>query len=586
MVPEVQETGRTGAKLKTKYIIIIAAAAFAALMLCVASVFSYMILTNDTVYTGVRVNGQDVSKLGEQELRVLLENKYQAPSENLDITLKTDKSTLTARYSDLGARFDTDACAKAAYSVGRHGNIFVRLFEITKTAISGTDIDLPLIYDEEKLDRFIEEFYDLTLINVKEGALLISDIGVEILAGSHGEYIDKAETKQLVKELLEANSSGTIEPEVIITPPSKFNVDELYQQIISETADASYVVENSTLKLIPHRNGRHIDKNVLENIISELENKENVSRQLPVSIVTPDITSDEAQALLFRDELASYNTYFGTGTQNGKNRGHNMGLAVAKINNLILAPGDEFSFNDVVGRRNAENGYKMAHVYSAGKIVDGIGGGICQVSSTMYNAVLKADLAVTERRNHSFTVGYVPLGQDATAFYGAVDFKFVNSTKWPIKLLASVKNNRVYITIKGTIENPNKEVIISNKVLKSTPFTEVITEDPTKPVGYTEVTVPGQTGYVVDTFKTVKVDGKVVSQTKLHTSSYRAYAQQVIKGTAPVEGTQPEPPVKTPDSQEELPIDEAPEQELPIDEDEPAESGASAPVDDTPSDEP
>ena len=105
----------------------------------------------------------------------------------------------------------------------------------------------------------------------------------------------------------------------------------------------------------------------------------------------------------------------------------------------------------------------MAHVYSAGKIIDGIGGGICQVSSTMYNAVLKADHTVTERRNHSFTVGYVPLGQDATAFYDAVDFRFVNSTKWPIKLLASIKNNRFYITIKGTNENPNKEVIIQQR---------------------------------------------------------------------------------------------------------------------------
>lgn len=579
MVPEVQETGKSTAKFKTKYILLIVAAAFTLLMLSAACVFSYMLLTNETVYTGVRVNGQDVSKFGSQELQALLDSKYQAPYENLEITLKTDKSSLTAKYSDLGARFDTAAASKAAYSVGRKGNVFERLYEITKAAMLGVDIELPLVYDEEKLDSFVDEFYEMTLVGVRESALHISDTGVEIFTGSHGEYIDKSEAKQQVIKYLESKSSGEIVPQVIITPPSKFDIDDLYQQIISETVDAKYVVENSSLKLIPHSNGRYIEKDVLASIVSELENKENVSRQLPVSVVAPEITTDEAQELLFRDELASYSTSFATGTQNGKNRAHNMGLAVAKINNLVLAPGEEFSFNDVVGPRTAAHGYKMAHVYSAGKIIDGIGGGICQVSSTMYNAVLKADLTVTERRNHSFTVGYVPLGQDATAFYDAVDFRFVNSTKWPIKLLASIKNNRIYITIKGTNENPNKEVIISNKILKSTPFTEIVTEDPTKPVGYSEITVPGQTGYVVDTFKTIKIDGKVVSQVKLHTSSYKAYAQQVIKGTKPAGGSQPIPPAQNPEPQE-PPLDEAPPQVIPVDEAPPADSGASGTADD------
>jgi len=577
MEPEVRENGKTAFKLKTKYIII-AAAAFSALMLSVACVFSYMLLTNDTVYTGVTVNGQDVSKLGKQELLAFLEEKYQVPSENLQITLKTDKHSLTARYQDLGARYDISAAAGEAFSVGRRGNIFERLLEITRAAVFGTNIDLPITYDEEKVDSFVDEFYKMTLVEVKESALHISDTGVEVFTGSHGEHINKNEAREAVIKYIETSSYGEIVPHVYVTPPTKFNIDDLFQQIISEPAEATFVVENSDVKVVPHRNGRQIEKQVLESIISELENKENVSRQLPVSFVTPEITTEKARELLFRDELATYTTYFSTDTTNGKNRAHNMAIAVSKINNLILAPGEEFSFNDVVGPRTAERGYKMAHVYSAGKIIDGIGGGICQVSSTMYNAVLKADLTVTERRNHSFTVGYVPLGQDATAFYDSVDFRFVNSTRWPIKILASVGKNSITVTLKGTNEYPNKEVVITYKVLKKTPFTEIVTEDPTKPVGYSEITVPGMTGYVVDTYKTVKIDGKVVSQTKLHSSSYRAYAQQVIKGTAPAGGAT-KPPAQAKPS--EPPVDEAPVPEVPVDEAPPAEPGDLAPAAET-----
>jgi vancomycin resistance protein YoaR len=256
-----------------------------------------------------------------------------------------------------------------------------------------------------------------------------------------------------------------------------------------------------------------------------------------VTFTKPNITSDVAASLLFRDTLGSAYTYFSTGTQNGKNRGFNMGLAADKINNLILAPGQEFSYNEVVGPRDLEHGFKLAHVYSAGKIIDGVGGGICQVSSTMYNAVLKADLQVKERRNHSFTVGYVPLGQDATAYYGGTDFRFVNSTNWPLKLIAKISGNKVSFSILGTNEDPGKAVIISNKILKETPFEVKYTDDPTLSAGVTKEQQEGMKGYVVETYKTIKVDGKVISQTKLHTSTYKAYAQIVLRGTKPVSST-------------------------------------------------
>jgi len=146
---------------------------------------------------------------------------------------------------------------------------------------------------------------------------------------------------------------------------------------------------------------------------------------------------------------------------------------------------------------------------------------------------------VAERKSHSFTVGYVPFGQDATAYYGGTDFRFVNSTRWPMKLYAAVNGNKISFAIRGTNDDPDKTVIISTKILKETPHEVRRIPDPTMPVGKTREKQEGLNGYVVDTFKTVKIKDKVVSQTKLHTSRYNPCPQEILVGTKPVPGTTP-----------------------------------------------
>ena len=533
MEPEMQRRNRKSKKIFIPVVL----AVFILFMLASASVFAYMTLQNDTIYKGVHVGDQDASGMSRQELKQILDTKFQSALDNMEITLKTEKAETKASYPDLAVKYHTEEAVQNAYSVGRSGNVFVRLLDIARASMNGITLNIPLGYDEAKLDSFVKQFYDMTFVNVKEGALYVSDTKVTIRSGTHGENIDRVKTLELVKSFVESGKGGTIEPEIIITSPSEFNVDELYQQIVSEPADAGYKIENSKVTLVPHTFGRQIDRSGLERIVAELEKTEGTEQVLPITFTEPGITSEMASSMLFRDELASATTRFATGTQNGKNRAHNMELAVATIHNMVLAPGQEFSFNVVVGPRDVETGYKTAHVYSAGKIIDGIGGGICQVSSTMYNAVLKADLEVTERRNHSFTVGYVPLGQDATAFYGGTDFRFVNSTKWPIKLLAEVKGTKITFSMLGTKEAADKTVLISNKILKKTPFEVKYTDDPTLPIGTEKITQEGLDGYVVETYKTIKVDGKVISQKKLHTSTYRPYAELVLRGTKPAAGT-------------------------------------------------
>ena len=162
--------------------------------------------------------------------------------------------------------------------------------------------------------------------------------------------------------------------------------------------------------------------------------------------------------MIFGNIEQLFNSYGGSTA----NRCANVARAASLINGKVIAPGDVFSFNDTVGHRTIENGFSTAKEYVDGKSVDGIGGGTCQVSSTLYSAVLYADLSIVERLNHMMTVGYIPLGQDATVSDGGVDFKFKNNTDYPIKVSAYTSGATITVSIIGTDWEPHREVKISS----------------------------------------------------------------------------------------------------------------------------
>ena len=469
----------------------------------------------------------------------LLESIYTIPASGLEITLKTDLAELKASYPELGVIYDVDAAAEKAYSTGRTGNVFIRLYDIARAAFRGTEVPVVQSYDENKIDDFVNKFSDMAFRKVEQGVFRISDDDAVIKSGWHGEAVDSEEIKSLVISMIENGSGGVIRPGVILTEPTRFDAGTVYDRIVCDPENAYYRMEDGKLVLVAHKRGRHIDRAELEQIISEINNTENLERRLPVIHIMPEITSDAAVSMLFRDELAVYSTSFETRTQNEKNRMHNIALAAGKYDNYILMPGEEFSFNNVVGSRNEKTGYKPAHVYINGRVEDGIGGGICQAVSTLYNAVLLSDLEVVERRNHSFTVNYVPLGQDATAYYGGTDLRFINNTGWPIKIQSWVDENEktVNVVFTGTKAVPDKIVVISTKTLSRTPYKTKYADDPTLPVGTVKKSQYGTDGYVVETYKTVRIGDKVVSQEKLHSSRYNPCNEEFLVGIRQPDGT-------------------------------------------------
>ena len=250
------------------------------------------------------------------------------------------------------------------------------------------------------------------------------------------------------------------------------------------------------------------------------------SYSIPVTITQPTITEAVLRERLFRDTLARTATNLNEGNAP---RTNNVRLAAKAINGTILNPGDVFSYNTVVGERTQARGYQEAHAYSGGKIIDEFGGGVCQPSSTLYMAVLRADLEVVERHNHSFTVSYTPLGEDATVDYGNLDFRFANNTAYPIKILAEQTDGQMIMTIIGT-KTSDKTVATRTEVLETYKPETVEKQDSSLAAGETQVETSGITGYSTRTYKVITENGKT-TEVLANKSTYSKRDEVVCVGT-------------------------------------------------------
>ena len=179
---------------------------------------------------------------------------------------------------------------------------------------------------------------------------------------------------------------------------------------------------------------------------------------VPCISVPAEKTAEVLKSKMFNYILGTYTTTYAA----GGNRGSNVANAARRINGYVVLPGETFSFNNVVGRRSVANGFKPAPEYQNGSTVTGIGGGTCQVSTTLYSAVLYSGLKVDSRRNHSMSVSYVPLGQDATVTDGGIDFKFSNDTEYPVKIESITAGGKLTVKIVGTKPDVERKIKITH----------------------------------------------------------------------------------------------------------------------------
>lgn len=239
---------------------------------------------------------------------------------------------------------------------------------------------------------------------------------------------------------------------------------------------------------------------------------------MPVVTVEPKVTADSLRQAGIIVMQSIFSTRFNTGDVK---RSMNIKLAADKINGQILQPGQTFSFNETVGPRDKASGFQEAMELFDGELVPGIGGGVCQVSSTLYNAALLANLAIKERLNHGKPLGYIGLGRDATVVYGVLDFKFVNSSDSPVMLLCEVKGDTLYSAIFGREKLKERiDIIITDQ--QEIPPVTIKKPDAELLAGETKIEDQGAPGYIVKVYRLASLEGKVIKREFLSRDKYMA----------------------------------------------------------------
>ena len=216
---------------------------------------------------------------------------------------------------------------------------------------------------------------------------------------------------------------------------------------------------------------------------------------IPLKTLYPKVTTNDIGLDAFPNLLGTFSTYYNAGDTD---RTTNLKLAANKINGYVLLPGETFSYNEVVGERTIAAGYREAPTYVNGQVVDGLGGGICQISTTLFNSVLLANLKIEELYNHQFIPSYVGAGRDATVVYGSKDFKFSNSRDYAIKITCSVKGGIAKFNIYGVKQKTEYKVSISSNITSRT------------------------SSYIKSTtYRTLKLNGKTIKKERIYSCTYK-----------------------------------------------------------------
>ncbi|MCR4890871.1 MAG: VanW family protein [Lachnospiraceae bacterium] len=284
------------------------------------------------------------------------------------------------------------------------------------------------------------------------------------------------------------------------------------------------------------KDGKEVDRDKLESDLNAALTAEDYDREIPVSIiaVSPSINAADFKT------MSSYTTH----TTANQKRNTNVKLASQSVNGIILEPGEQFSFNTVLGKRTPEKGYQEAGAYADGQTVQEYGGGVCQVSSTLYNAVISAGLRTDNRLGHTFEPSYVTPGQDATVSYPKPDFIFTNTSPACVGIKTSFHDRTMHVELFGIplLEEGEKRYMESEKTGESDPPAPIYTEDPAVPFG-TEVQVKaGSNGSVWKTYIVTEKDGQVIDRTYLHQTRYKGHSAQIHRNT---QFPTPETPVPT-----------------------------------------
>jgi len=518
---------------------------------------NFHISSLDTIFPNVWVEGVSLSGMTQDEaIAALIDNDYEANADNISITLIfPDESSFVLTGNDVGLSLSAAEAVEAAFSFGRDRDASFLQNEITFVRSTFGRVDLENlsapVFNFEMLSDLAAEITTRFNESVMGGMFEYDEHSITIVKGSHFDLADFDEVYELARTSLfravEENDHIVVHY-FPTTQQNNFDLHGMFVQIDTEPVSSSFI--QGTLTASPSSYGRTFN---LEEAIEMLDNAmygETVV--IPIIEIAPEVTQEEIEALILRDVLAESTTSIA----GSANRLNNITLSAQYVNETIFHPGEEFSFNGVVGRRTEARGFRSAPVFQEGRLVDGIGGGICQTSSTIYDALLRTTLEVTQRRNHSRRISYLPLGFDATVFYGQHDLRFRNNMDFPIKLEAIVEGTNITVRILGTNIDGIRVEVETEIVRANIPF-QVVEQESDELLPGERVLQQGSNGIngaVVDVFQLIyDRDGNLIERVLVGRDTYQTQTRVYLVGPRdpeaedpPEESAPPPPPEESP----------------------------------------
>ncbi len=518
---------------RTSKIIILSVSIFIALICITFGIITCINKLNTKVYKNVYMLGENFSGKTSEEVIEIITNKSNELSSNEKIDVyQNGENIYTVKAEDLEFKFDIDKTAQSIMDFGRNKNIFINNFNVIKALFSKVDIQPVYVYDNEKFDniiknidlsikdRYVDDSYSLDEKNAK----------LIIVNGKKGNSINYDEEKNRIIEKFKTPNENTYDLVIEEKNPQKLDPNKVYEEVKREAKDAYIDKSVSPQKYVSEVIGLDFDVNSLKETLALPENQEEGKTiEFNINVIQPKVRLADITADLCKDKLAGYTTYFPAGSYA---RSNNLKIALSYMNGVVVMPGETYSYNKNIGDTTASKGYQAAATFKGGTTVNEMGGGICQTVSTLYNVALMANLEIVERHQHGLPVGYVPPSRDATVYSPVLDFKFKNNRETPIKIVTSFTyGGSLNVSIYGTKQANDPEVILSQKTLSTIPYTTKYEYDPGMPYGQQVVVSAGVNGYTSESYITKKLNGQIISSSLLSKDKYNPQQQVVRVGT-------------------------------------------------------
>ena len=452
------------------------------------------ISSSDKIITGIYIKGVEVAGLTKEQAIEKVTNEFNNVLPN-NLTVVHGEYETQLNLEDLGTNLNIEEAVNRAYNIGRDSNIFKNMGTIIKNLVSINNLDLNVTVNTEQCTSILNDISTKLPDTVVQSSYYVEGNKLIITRGKSGNVVDVTPSIENIKNKIQdlTYASSKIELVTVAKEPDAIDIDKIHNEIYKEPVNAYYTT--NPYVVYPHENG--VDFNISVDEANAMLNEVKDEYEIPLKYTAPSVTTNMIGTEAFPDLLAKFSTNYNA---RDTDRTTNLRLAAEKINGTVLMPGETFSYNTIVGERTIAAGYKEAAMYQNGEVVDGLGGGICQISTTLYNAVLYSNLEIVERRNHQFVPSYASAGRDATVVYGSIDFRFKNTRNYPVKILCTVSGGVAKCEIYGLKENPDYDVEITSRVTQTT-----------------------ATSIKSETYKTVRQNGQVISSERINKDTYKRH---------------------------------------------------------------